>query len=749
MKSLEELLDTCTDEQLRQIYRLWGLSKEADDQHHPAKIHITRISELTNNPVALRFVWEHLTEDERELFYALLKPHNRNGIEGAKLQDKVNLSAERYEVAFNKLISYALIYEEIREDLSKITRTNKKATPTPFIFPYKPLVIQGYETGREIFASTTSPVDMTHAELLATLQSAPLSHIITANNFFDPHAYTPYSSSYIPLATMRQLIASEFMRPATIITAIQRLSPEIRDFLQWFYTQGRQASMDDVRQHTKYDDTNLFTLIIALTTQGLAFDCMLKTGKRALFVPANLHPILCAALEDAFREPPPARLQTIDEPPIVRPGEPKVQYDLVTIISATYQQALQPTQAGRLHKRFAQKIQSALRALPRYQYDGENHYIDMLFAFASELELIHCPPPPLQDMKPTYEVSVTIDTWTSLTLQEQTQMLLQQWQDSTIWLDLYGEYFQRAYNVWDTYAWTPKQGRALLLKYLRQCQPGRWYSIPSLLELIYKEEPVALYNTTYRHPSKASYIEDHAKWMQADGEVYKGLLASSLYDFGIVNLGDLKKKRASEDDDDEEIILAPDAFQLTALGAAVLTQTQLTHDQDDPAQLTRRSLIVQPNFELLLLEEDITTLYALLPFAQLQHAGQVSRLLLTRTSLLRGMSAGVTIDTILTTLRSHSQKDLPQNVEYTLQDWSRGYKGARVSQVLLLEVSSEALADEICSAARFKALRPRRIGPLAVAAYCDINQVQRTLNKEEIALHISGQINSVERAHRY
>ncbi len=740
MKTLQDALHACSDEQLRRIYRLWGLSREADDEKHPALTHLALITGRVTHAITLRFIWEHLTADEREVFYSLLKPQNRNGIEHSQLPGKVNLPADRFEAALSALFSYALVYEEMRDDLSKTTKQSKKTTPILFVFPYKELVTHCYETGREIFAQIHSPIDITHLELLNTFQSTTLSEIVTANNFSDPQ-YTQSPYDYLPMAVMRSLIANEFRRPTTAISALSHLSPEIRSFLDWFYAQGRQISMHDVRTHTMYDDSELSTLLQTLTQAGVAFDCMLKTGERALFVPADLYPTLLAALPKASLPLPPAGFETISEPPpFIKPGEACIQYDLATIISATYQQILQPTQSGRLYKRMAQKIQPSLHGLPRYKYDGENYYLDMLFALALELDLLHCPQPPLREMKPTYEPDVNMDAWATLTMREQSQRLLQYWQDSQSWLDLYGEHFHRAYTVWDSYAWNPKQGRSIILKYLRKCQPGLWYSIPSLLQMIFKEEPLALYNTAYRHPNKPAYVDDRVKWMQADGEVYKGLLASSLYELGIVSLGDLEQKHAAEDEDDDETILDPDTFMLTELGAAVLKQMTSKTPEEQTAQPTRRALIVQPNFELLLLEEDLPTLYALLPFAQLHHAGRVSRLLLTRTSLLRGMNAGLTIERVLATLRTHSQKDLPQNVEYTLQDWSRGYKGARISQVLLIEVSSEALADEICSTVRFKTLRPRRIGPLAIAAYCDVNQIQRTLDKEGIALNFSGSI---------
>src|SRR5713101_7863189 len=97
------------------------------------------------------------------------------------------------------------------------------------------------------------------------------------------------------------------------------------------------------------------------------------------------------------------------------------------------------------------------------------------------------------------------------------------------------------------------------------------------------------------------------------------------------------------------------------------------------------------------------TLYSLLPLAQVNQVDMVSRLTLTRASVLRGMEAGNDIEQILRILEERSQKEIPQNVAYTLRDWVKLHKDVRISQVLLLEVSSEAVADELCSS-------PKQIG---------------------------------------
>jgi len=185
---------------------------------------------------------------------------------------------------------------------------------------------------------------------------------------------------------------------------------------------------------------------------------------------------------------------------------------------------------------------------------------------------------------------------------------------------------------------------------------------------------------------------------------------------------------------------------LTDLGSAVLSEEAkpAAHPLVSPLSNGNghRSLVLQPNFELLLLHPDMPTLYSLLPFAQVNQVNLVSRLTLTRTSVLRGLEAGVTLEKMLQVLGESSQKEVPQNVAYTLGDWGKLYKDVKISQVLLFEVSSEAIADEICASSKLKKYNLRKLGSTILAAGNDINltDLRRALEKEGIAVRISGNI---------
>ncbi|GAC1354196.1 MAG: hypothetical protein NVSMB38_31990 [Ktedonobacteraceae bacterium] len=203
----------------------------------------------------------------------------------------------------------------------------------------------------------------------------------------------------------------------------------------------------------------------------------------------------------------------------------------------------------------------------------------------------------------------------------------------------------------------------------------------ALLFAVWKQQPIQIRDVYGKRLEEVpSLRSQREKWMQSgDGRLYTALLCSTLYEVGLVSLG-----YTTSDDAD------PDSFQLTSFGASVLADEGVpTHGGRDDAVVEgeERVLVVQPSFEILLLQEDVALLYQLLQWAEVQHVGPVSTFTLTQRALLRGLAMGISVEAVLGTLRRRGQKALPQNVEYTLREWSKHYKEAKLSEVIVVELS--------------------------------------------------------------
>jgi hypothetical protein len=148
---------------------------------------------------------------------------------------------------------------------------------------------------------------------------------------------------------------------------------------------------------------------------------------------------------------------------------------------------------------------------------------------------------------------------------------------------------------------------------------------------------------------------------------------------------------------------------------------------------------VLPNFELLFLTPNhLQALYQVLPYVEIQQIERVSRVRLTQTALYDGIGHGQSIEQIIATLAELSQKDLPQNVTYELANWADKNKAAQLSQVVLIEVSSESVAETVYCLESVRNLGLRRIGPcvLAVPDPAQLLKIRKALLAEGIAIRI-------------
>jgi hypothetical protein len=267
--------------------------------------------------------------------------------------------------------------------------------------------------------------------------------------------------------------------------------------------------------------------------------------------------------------------------------------------------------------------------------------------------------------------------------------------------------------------------REMVARLLKQCRAGVWYSLDSFRATLQGDDPYVL-RPSQRCAGEAGFKlaeELRAHWNETDGEIITGMFRSTLYDLGMVALGY-----------DREVVPAagelvnPDSFMLTELGAEVLAG-----EQSASQMLSPRALVVQPNFQVLLMEPYMPAIYWLVRFASLEQMGRVSRFTLTREALHRGMADGTPIEDVLRFLQTHSQKSLPQNVIYTLRDWARQSQTREAPQprVMLLEVSDEALASELVTSPKLRAFRLRRVGPkvVAVPPETSLGDLHRTLTR--------------------
>ncbi len=731
-EDLEEALVATSSEQRQQIARLWGMTGEA---YGDSEDFLGRVIDRLEVPVCARFVWVYLSPDERQIFYHTMSYSARDGLRRDALQAKSQVPPERFEPAVDHLIQYCLLYQKMEKGrpghsphLSRdaYTEESRKIKASPIVYPFEDYLGTLYSMGREIFTPLGDRSTKSFEEVLMGLDEELLYDIY--------QNYTVKWGGYrtrIDFVTMIVNVLAKLEEP---LDYIPELDDRVRELYLWLRQQGGRANMKDVRAHTGLSDSDLSDVLYLLEGAALAFDTLTRQ-ERVLFIPHDMFARL-KRVEKATLEPEVMLdVATIPEdfvPATVRHSEAVILYDMAFVMSAIHQQTIEPTQVGRVPKRIATKIRAQLRGQVRPDFQYEDNYLEMLLEVAKENKLARLAKSPLPDVKERYEPGEQLSWWSQLDITTHAAYLLRHWKGSFRWEDLQGVH----YRAWDPYSWRPVSGRGIILKHLAHYKPGRWYTVASLLQDIWNEDAFAMHpQQPYTRKAERRKTSDiREKWERCDGETYIGMLSSTLHEMGIVDLGYERSSAL-----DTKTRLNPQTFMLTEFAASVLPRVD---GNPSPVKETARTLIIQPSFELLIMQPDMSTLYSLLPFAQLNQVGVVSRLTLNRASLLRAMEGGRNVEQVIKVLEERSQKELPQNVVYSLNDWARLYKGARLSQVLLFEVSSEAVAAELSTAPRFKDLNLRQLAPCIFVLSGEVNlkQLKQALEKEGIAVQISGNI---------
>lgn len=741
MKTLRQIVATRNEEELDLLAQWWGVGNKPKGGW---ALNQSLLVQGMQQEIAARFAWEQLSLLERKVLHNTLSLAAVDGVLRDVLFKLTRLDEEAFGSILATLKEHLLLAEEqVLVKTGKAVHGAAAAKRDPseltikLIVP-KELVEPLTQIDREIYTPKQDRSNWRLEQILATLEMNKINQIGARYGFI--------LSDYFTRSDPRARLAGQLVQADVPYYAWDQLDGQARKLCKWIVDANGSVNVKTAREYTGFDNPTLAHCITILEEYAIAFDAFVEHERR-LFIPREMLKNLKKVIEQGNmgEEAAPVGLVTLEMPPeSIHQGGTPALYDLTTIIGASFQQNMEPTQGGYIPKRLVNKLMPMLQMKPRVQgYYQENLSVDMLFNLATQLHLLKLSRSSGDGAKPRYIEASGLRAWSQKSEREMLRELLDQWIQNRQWPDIAGLNYD-AEAAYDAYYYMDYiSGRKELLSYLRTCQPGRWYTASSLLHTIRHEKPYLLRNQKYQsgvmgYRSAKSVL---AKWFAIDGEIIIGMLASSLYEMGVVALGYEQHSQNGSHPAN------PVAFMVTDLGAGVLGTKSETKEANGEQEIgeageRKHTLIVQPNFELMLLQPDMPTLYRLLPFAQIVQVGMVSRLTLTKASLLRGLEQGRNIEQIMETLAECSQNELPQNVVYTLKDWARGYKEVNISQVFLVETPSESMGDDLAAMQSLKNFGLRRLGSCSFVTSGDISiqELRRVLEKAGVVARVHGDI---------
>lgn len=742
MKSLSAVL---ADEPLAALHeraRWWGAELPTDVSADARQ----GLERAMRDTVASRFVWERLGDEERRTLFAIVGPAARNWQLVETLGERAHLPQATAEAALARLVKWRLVATEMAKTQAGELVGQRNAfygyamprnTQAPIeekLIAYTPteLATGLYATGRELFFDHADRSAKTLDELLTPYRQGDLDQI---GRRFGLTVQAYYSRNEVRAAMAENLTQAEAVR-----YALGKIEPRLREVYEWvrgYSLDGRvdgRAPVKALRQRFDLNDLALTNLLHALEEYALIFDTF-SQDERIVFIPKET----MANLKRADARPQATvGLREAPTPRAERPPDTTFLWDLAALTSVALRQEIELTRTGALPKRAALRLAPALTS-ERTQMGEEDSlmYVEFLKQVAGDLGLVVAPASSARQ-RARLGPGAKIEAWGRHDLVMQARRILRRWPNDRWWCDLRGAH----YHEWFSFYFDVSSAREATQQLLRECEPGVWYSLASFRATILGDDPFVL-RPSQRKAGEAGFklAEDlRAQWEQTDGEVIAGIFRSTLYELGIVALGYDREAAPGPREN-----VNPDAFMLTELGAEVLHS-----DLSAGKQPAERALIVQPNFQALLMEPSMPVLYWLARFAALDQVGRVSRFTLTREALARGLQLGeratpgftpATIDDVIGFLEAHTQKALPQNVVYTMRDWARQYKESQAAnreQAWVIEARDERVAGELVTSPKLRAFRLSRVGPRSVAAppETSLRDLWRTLERLGYAQHL-------------
>jgi len=702
MKSLSAVLGDQSLASLRELAAWWGVEPPTQDDAEARQ----RLERAMRDPIASRFVWERLDDDERRTLFAVVGPSARNWLALDALAERTHIDSAAAEAALQRLMNYRLVLTETAKiqggelvgqratfyGYAMPRNTQAAIEEKPIAYTPTELATGLYTTGREIFVGHVDRSDKTLDELLMPYRQGDLDQI---GRRFGLSVQAYYSRNEVRAAIAENLTQAEAVR-----YALARVEPQVRAVYDWLLRRQGRVECVEVRAAFDLNDAALSAVLHTLEEYALAFDTF-SDGRRVLFIPKETLANLRAAEE---RPQASKGLLEAPQPPAVRPPDPTFLWDLAALTATAHHQEIELTRSGAMPKRAAQRLLPSLVSERAQRCEEEGLiYLDFLKQVACELGLIVAPASTAK-ARAHLTPGAKIDSWGRHDVVMQARRLFRRWPTDRYWVDLPGAQYQQ----WLTFYLEPALAREVVTKLLRECRPGVWYSLASFRATVQGDDPY-IFRPEQRHAGEAGFklAEDlRAQWDRTDGEILSGIFRSTLYELGIVALGyDRDAPPAASED------VTPDYFMLTEMGAEAL-HGELSASEQPSA----RSLVVQPNFQAILMEPYMPALYWLVRFAALEQVGRVSRFMLTREAMQPAFHQGLTVDEVIAFLEAHTQKALPQNVIFTMRDWARQYhEQQELAKVHVLEANDEAVAGELVTSPKLRAFRLRRVGPRSVA----------------------------------
>jgi Helicase conserved C-terminal domain len=451
---------------------------------------------------------------------------------------------------------------------------------------------------------------------------------------------------------------------------------------------GGRARAIEVRRHFGWGERDFRAAIVPLVQRALVWD-VLEGNSRYLFIPPDV--LRGKRTEASISTPATAapKLEAPDPHAIDSKLPYELTWDLLTLLASAADGEIPLTlQDNRITKRLAKRINDSF--LQPIDLKSGTAYIDMVVHLAQTLGLME----EKQEEQPMLALTPKADEWAKLSFAAQSRRLFGLWQEDRKWAE------PATYGT--IYWWNSDLtgGRKRLVEHLLELPVGQWIQFDAFLRKIHMTEPFLIWSQDelMRRFGLRALQGFRSQWFSIEGRIIADMLKTMLYWLGAIELGRDKQKRVV-------------SFRVTEEGRAFLDPEHVANGRR-PA----KTLMVQPNFEVLVLHPESQVIWNLVRCAYLVRHDRVSVYVINKESIGRAVDAGMTPEAIKEFLNANTGKGLPQNVAHSIDDWSRLVKRANIKRATLIEVDDARVLDEMMASRKTRRYVGQRLTPTVAIA---------------------------------
>lgn len=651
MRNLLGRLHDRAPHDLELIARWWEVDPGRRDRSAVAGL----LYRTMTDPWAYALAWELMSPFEQALLELLASDGSARSV--TELAGQLGSSLETIRPLVNRLFRIGLLYVEQDESEAYERRDGED------VQYFLPRELSQLTMRLRAERDEGLPVKLDVNGLLERLHDGALADIAEH-----------MGRQIIPAVAMRRdmiaQIGPRLADPEHVRDTVRSLNPAVSRVWRWLLDRPQPGVPSELRESLGLSNAELRLAVQTLARRGLVWRGYEEDGTLRLVIPDILrHPRRAP-------EPPSPSLTIVSESSVdavdwVFPYA--AAWDLITVVRSA-SSGLLVRRRGVLEGR-----PGALRRLAQilWRTDGDvppTGYIQFLDFLARGLALF--------DQDGRKVAATRMNTWSRQSFAHLTHDMLEVWLRATNW----PEVMERdTLQIWGG-DWPGF--RARLLERLGEIPAGTWVTLDSFAVKFAVENPDALgahFTAALSHESMPDGTEDRRRAvLQA---VVETTIVSACDWLGLVRLSSSQRRTV---------------FLVTDVGVWLCNKSETSPEVPD---LGSHPLSVQANFEILLPRPTPRRVWALSAFAEIEHLDRVTSYRLTRSSVERGMSAGLSPAQMVGFLEQQGEDAMPQNVTFEIEQWARGFRRVVIRDGVLLDTDDSDAAlriAEVLKGAGFK-----------------------------------------------